>query len=201
MEQLLRPRTVSRALSKKPSTVARRDRDVRRGGLSAANSRIKNRWRLRKYRAMQEIRRSAPFQELFLLEPSRCENYIQELDRHCNQLMDIEIAAARDIWQKSIPEDTGNTIIQSRIIVLTLDRDSIAQRKFPPRELAPKKALPQVRQLRIPPQGRPNMTISDYLGKQSELGDSFTSNHTYCKNDLPSPPWQSRYAGPPRSVP
>ena len=98
VHQLFEPRQHLHACSQKPSTVQTRQRELKRQGLSAAILKLKNKWRVRKYKAKKRIRETKFYLQLNELAPTSYKKYLDSIDEQFNQLRDMEILDATILW-------------------------------------------------------------------------------------------------------
>jgi hypothetical protein len=92
---LFLPRRRLRAASEKSTTVDAREREYARVGLSAAELKIKGKWRQRKYRALQRAKSTREFQTMLKNSGQSCFLFVQHLSQGLDQARDAELAAIR----------------------------------------------------------------------------------------------------------
>lgn len=108
-------RKQSRVQSRKPSTVATRERELRRKGLSAAILKVNGKWRLRRYRAKQKLKESEIYQQIADMAPHLCEGYLAQIDSHLNELRDAEVRKVTSLWDSiSVEKASGSMKSTSR---------------------------------------------------------------------------------------
>jgi RecB family exonuclease len=86
-------RHVCRARSEKPSTVATRNREAKRIGLSAARLKISKKWRTRLYREKRSFKMSEPYRDNHTRFPEWCEDELLRIERRIHTARDAELAA------------------------------------------------------------------------------------------------------------
>jgi hypothetical protein len=100
MYKRFEPRIIRRAESEKPSTIATREREARQLGLQAGVSKIKRKWRTRRYRAILNLRGHSIFQKIQGRAPEKCEEYERDLTRELNLLRAKEVKSMAQWWEK-----------------------------------------------------------------------------------------------------
>ena len=93
------PRRQTRITSYKPSTVAVRERPMRRSGLSAATEKIYTKWRVRRRRVKERLMTCAVYGELSRLAPTLCKGHLDEIDKLFNILRDMELEKIKSMWE------------------------------------------------------------------------------------------------------
>ena len=107
MYKLFEPRIIRKAESEKPSTIATREREARQFGLQVAVTKIKSKWRTRRYRAIRHLRGHSIFQQIQGRAPEKCEEYERDLTRELNLLRAKEVKSIAQWWEKK----TGSHVV------------------------------------------------------------------------------------------
>ena len=80
-----------------------RESECQLRGLSAGIHKIRGKWRIRKYRARIEMRKSSMYNQLSTLAPQLCDEYLIYMAKEFDCLRDSEIKKLIILWKTSSP--------------------------------------------------------------------------------------------------
>src|SRR5436189_1691383 len=96
MNSLCTPRRIIRARLEKASTVRVRSNKAHRTGISAAILKINGKWRQRKSKALQKLKRTEWYKQLIQLSPQSCTNHLQMMSNDFDDLQEKEVEFVRE---------------------------------------------------------------------------------------------------------